>query len=386
VAQSSGQGSWGQGLGLGRGSFGSNRGVGFGRTQALDFESEEGTDIEFQGRHRGLSNMSFGNERNFGRSFDSYQGNAFQPRRLLRSLRSSSRQGRHTRPSSYSLQNRSMSTSSESSTTESESDFQPSSVGRQFKTGSLSRRNSFQVSDSECDSEVGGSRLQRLLPRQLSRSSSLGRRSVNFGSRYTMESDDESEMDQISSFRPSRFRGTSSNRGFQNKEALVVEKKNILRELVQDRQRDNVQARIINQLCVNRQANRNRVPLLKALVKGRNVSHKHIFEALCEDLVLDRVSDELVKEIVKDHVRNRNANDIISDLKSYQLHLPHHQQHIMHKENRRTDNMLEKLAMTITHPRAVSRIAKTGIVQDLIEELASGRRIGQRSRGNAMRF
>jgi len=145
----------------------------------------------------------------------------------------------------------------------------------------------------------------------------------------------------------------------------------VLNDLVTDRQRDRFQSHLIFHLVNNRHNNRNRLPLLEALISGENVSKQEIFECLCEDLVLDRITDEIVSKIICDHVQNRNVDEIIENLVSGQPHLPSPNENAIEYANIRTDKAFAKLARKITHPHAIKKLVKTGIIEDLMDYLAS---------------
>jgi len=241
--------------------------------------------------------------------------------------------------------------------------------------------------DEECDTEYDDQRRNRSFS---NRRCGFGdedeygqRRNRPFSNRRGGFADeDECDFDEVDEISPWKTgRGSGNRVGFrsqkqQSRSPRSLEKKQIVKDLLTDRQRDQFQSHIIFHLLSERQANRNRLPLLKSLIAGEQVSKKEIFELLCEDLVLDRITDEIVYKIILDHVKNRFADGIIENLGCGEIHLPHEGQRSIENMNARVDKVFAKLALKVTHPQAIKKVIKTGIVEDLMEYLASGESSG----------
>ncbi|KAJ3068685.1 hypothetical protein HDU98_008181 [Podochytrium sp. JEL0797] len=122
-------------------------------------------------------------------------------------------------------------------------------------------------------------------------------------------------------------------------------KANIVDELVQDRQRDEIQV--------------------------------VISELLAEDAIMDYVTDSMVKNLLNDSLANRNADHIIFDLASGRPHLPHPEQKaIAERESFIKDQIRLKGVQRFTAPYANKRIVTEQAIANVLDTLAKAQQVG----------
>ncbi|KAJ3067174.1 hypothetical protein HDU98_009620 [Podochytrium sp. JEL0797] len=154
-------------------------------------------------------------------------------------------------------------------------------------------------------------------------------------------------------------------------------KANIVDELVQDRQRDEIQAHLIKQLIRKSSTTRNRMGLIQALVSGQYVPRPVIAQLLAEDFIMDYACDNMVKKIVNDSVNNRHADHIIFDLASGRPHLPHPEQKaIADRENFIKDQFAIQGVQRVTAPYANKKIITDEYITSVLETLAQAQQVG----------
>ncbi|KAJ3063550.1 hypothetical protein HDU98_000678, partial [Podochytrium sp. JEL0797] len=157
-------------------------------------------------------------------------------------------------------------------------------------------------------------------------------------------------------------------------------KANIVDELVQDRQRDEIQAHLIKQLIRKSSTNRNRMGLIQALVSGQHVPRPVISELLAEDAIMDYMTDSCVKNLLNESVESRNADHIIFDLASGRPHLPHPEQKaIAERENFIKNQIRLKVVQRFTPPYANKRIVTDQAIAIVLDTLAKAQQVGYRS-------
>ncbi|KAI9338535.1 hypothetical protein BDR26DRAFT_863036 [Obelidium mucronatum] len=153
-------------------------------------------------------------------------------------------------------------------------------------------------------------------------------------------------------------------------------KANIVSELVEDRQRDEHQANLIKQLTKKSSTTRNRMGLVQALLAGQKVPRAVIAQLLAEDFVMDHVAESIINKILADSITNRNADHIIYDLASGNLHIPHHNQAAVERENFLFDQLTAKAAQRVTAPHANKRIVTVQAIGDVFDTLARAQQVG----------
>ncbi|KAI9338513.1 hypothetical protein BDR26DRAFT_1008204 [Obelidium mucronatum] len=153
-------------------------------------------------------------------------------------------------------------------------------------------------------------------------------------------------------------------------------KANIVSELVEDRQRDEHQANLIKQLTKKSSTTRNRMGLVQALLAGQKVPRAVIAQLLAEDFVMDHVAESIINKILADSVTNRNADHIIYDLASGNVHVPHYNQAAVERENFLFDQLTAKAAQRVTAPHANKRIVTVQAIGDVFDTLARAQQVG----------
>ncbi|ORY44177.1 hypothetical protein BCR33DRAFT_717253 [Rhizoclosmatium globosum] len=141
---------------------------------------------------------------------------------------------------------------------------------------------------------------------------------------------------------------------------------NIVDELVQDRQRDELQADLIKQLIKKSSTTTNRMGVVQALLSGQNIPKSTVAKLLTQDFIMDQVTQGLVTKILDDKVTNRNADHIIYDLVTGNPHLPHpNQRAAVERENFLIDDLTAKAVQRVTSPYANQRFASAIVLQRL---------------------
>ncbi|KAI9338509.1 hypothetical protein BDR26DRAFT_919406 [Obelidium mucronatum] len=153
-------------------------------------------------------------------------------------------------------------------------------------------------------------------------------------------------------------------------------KANIVSELVEDRQRDEHQANLIKQLTKKSSTTRNRMGLVQALLAGQKVPRAVIAQLLVEDFVMDHVAESIINKILVDSVTNRNADHIIYDLASGNVHVPHQNQAAVERENFLFDQLAAKATQCVTAPHANKRILTGQAIGDVLDTLARAQQVG----------
>ncbi|KAI9338546.1 hypothetical protein BDR26DRAFT_863053 [Obelidium mucronatum] len=157
-------------------------------------------------------------------------------------------------------------------------------------------------------------------------------------------------------------------------------KANIVSELVEDRQRDEHQANLIKQLTKKSSTTRNRMGLVQALLAGQKVPRGVIAQLLAEDFVMDHVAESIINKILVDSVTNRNADHIIYDLASGNVHVPHYNQAAVERENFLFDQLTAKLTQRMTTPHANKRIVTVQAIGDVFDTLSRAQQVGYGAR------
>ncbi|KAJ3247082.1 hypothetical protein HDU77_008723 [Chytriomyces hyalinus] len=153
-------------------------------------------------------------------------------------------------------------------------------------------------------------------------------------------------------------------------------KANIAKELIQDRERDVLQAHLVKKLLKKKASTRNRVCLVQALLSGQPVPPMAIAYMLGQDFIMDHITEGMVHKIMDDSVENRHANYIIKDVIRGRPHLPSPQAAACARENCLIDRLACKAVKRVTHPFAHKRIAKPHLVRDVLETLVDAQNVG----------
>ncbi|KAI8611312.1 hypothetical protein BC830DRAFT_1172001 [Chytriomyces sp. MP71] len=170
-----------------------------------------------------------------------------------------------------------------------------------------------------------------------------------------------------------------------------IEKLNVTKELMEDRQRDEFQAALIQKLLKPTSTTRNRVGLVQALLSGEQVPPTTVAALLAEDWLMDHISASMVGKLVQDGVENRHADHIAYDFATGRAHVPHPHQEILEREvicagfvagdiamtnssslrmqNFIKDQLAAKAVQRLTAPYAHKRIARPEIIEQLLQTL-----------------
>lgn len=141
----------------------------------------------------------------------------------------------------------------------------------------------------------------------------------------------------------------------------------VVNELIEDRQRDRHQAHLLKQLFKSVRANRNRNLIVRAIAAGDRVSPQQACHLLCADWVLDHVTGLIINRIFNDKICNRNADQILCNLSTGRTHISHPAENIAQQENAMFDCQLERIVNRVTSPRAIKRLIRSGVAEDLVE-------------------
>ncbi|KAJ3119457.1 hypothetical protein HK100_000305 [Physocladia obscura] len=166
--------------------------------------------------------------------------------------------------------------------------------------------------------------------------------------------------------------------GEQNKSQspCQIMKNNIVDELLEDRERDELQALLIKKLLKPSSTTRNRVGLIQALVSGQNVPPQVVAKLLAEDCVMDHMSKKIIMKLLNDSVNNRHADHIIHDLVLDIPHFPEQSQKNVTRQNFIKDNMTVKHVQKLTAPNASKKIVTPNCISELFETLAEAQEAG----------
>ncbi|ORY44068.1 hypothetical protein BCR33DRAFT_717170 [Rhizoclosmatium globosum] len=165
--------------------------------------------------------------------------------------------------------------------------------------------------------------------------------------------------------------------GINARNMMHAAKANIVDELVQDRQRDELQADLIKQLIKKSSTTTNRMGVVQALLSGQNIPKSTVAKLLTQDFIMDQVTQGLVTKILDDKVTNRNADHIIHDLVTGNPHLPHpNQRAAVERENFLIDDLTSKAVQRVTSPYANQRFASADRVANVLESFAA---VGQQT-------
>ncbi|KAJ3124090.1 hypothetical protein HK100_011366 [Physocladia obscura] len=166
----------------------------------------------------------------------------------------------------------------------------------------------------------------------------------------------------------------------QNKcQIMSFVKTNIVDELLEDRERDELQALLIKKLIKSSSTTRNRVGIIQALVSGQNVAPQTIAKLLAQDCIMDHMSKKIICNLLDDFVANRHADHIIHDLVLNIPHLPDQNQKIVTRENFIKDKMAVKHVQKLTAPNA-NKIVTKDCILDPFEMLTEAENAGYGSR------
>ncbi|KAJ3067175.1 hypothetical protein HDU98_009621 [Podochytrium sp. JEL0797] len=141
-------------------------------------------------------------------------------------------------------------------------------------------------------------------------------------------------------------------------------KVSIVDQIVQDRQRDEIQAHLIKQLIRKSSTNRNNMGLIQALVS-----------LLAEGAIMDYVTETMVKNFRSESVKSRNADHIIYDLASGRPHLPHPEQKAIAEHAVVFHSALMGVPR-FTAPYANKRIVTDQAIAKVLDTVAKAQQVG----------
>ncbi|KAJ3109597.1 hypothetical protein HK100_003272, partial [Physocladia obscura] len=161
-----------------------------------------------------------------------------------------------------------------------------------------------------------------------------------------------------------------------SRQIMVSVKENIVDELLEDRERDELQALLIKKLLKSSSTTRNRAGIIQALVSGQNIPPQVIAKLLAEDCIMDHMSKKIICKLLQDSVNNRHADHIIHDLVLDVSHLSDQNQKIVTRENFIKDNMTVKHVQKLTAPNASKKIVTPECISEFFETLAEAQEVG----------